>query len=198
MLLSECCSCDRPATRWLNKRAFCNNCKPEEAQVSRYKDEQPKTFASRHGFHDSDLTSPKHDAIMLWLHENIGDVLGELASRRYPAADGTVESVIVDWEVPVQVGRNDFTVGFIDMVARGSARLKEPEDNQTHYGIQAVIEVKTSIPSVGELLRQINHIRTNARYYEPVYVVVCPDARFKEIIESQGYYFVKVPPEVVG
>lgn len=71
---------------------------------------------------------------------------------------------------------------------------------------QFFFEVKTTIPSYGELMRQINHYRTHTTYdiekrdksgsrhvYERCWpwFVVSPDARFKDAIESQGIHFWK-------
>lgn len=54
------------------------------------------------------------------------------------------------------------------------------------------IEVKTKIPSLGELLRQI---RMYQEYMRCKYLVVCPDSRFRKQIEDQGIMFLEYDPK---
>lgn len=58
-------------------------------------------------------------------------------------------------------------------------------DGETHY---LYFEVKPSIPSLGELLRQIRSYGINQNFY-----VVSPDDRFREQIEAQRVGFIKYP-----
>lgn len=51
-----------------------------------------------------------------------------------------------------------------------------------------LIEVKTKIPSLGELFRQLN---TYKEYVSGDYIVVCPDDSNRDIIEEQGFRFFK-------
>ena len=55
--------------------------------------------------------------------------------------------------------------------------------------IDIYIEIKTEIPSLGELIRQLRAYKT----YIPngYYIVVCPDDTHKEILEEQNFYFYK-------
>jgi hypothetical protein len=54
--------------------------------------------------------------------------------------------------------------------------------------INLLIEVKTKIPSLGELFRQLN---TYKEYAQGDYLVVCPDDSNKETIINQGFKFYK-------
>jgi len=107
------------------------------------------------------------------------------------------------WEVPITTGRdNKYIVGFIDLAVRYS--ITEP------YAMQEInynpgppvwrnsvsyeslfFEVKTTIPSLGELIRQI---RMYQQYTDGKFIVVCPDDRFKEQLTNQGIGFVKYAP----
>lgn len=60
--------------------------------------------------------------------------------------------------------------------------------NNTLNTHSLLIEVKTKIPSLGELFRQLN---TYKEYESGDYLVVCPDDSEKEIIRSQGFMFFK-------
>jgi hypothetical protein len=61
-------------------------------------------------------------------------------------------------------------------------RFLQGEDHQLYF------EVKPSIPSLGELLRQIRSYGINQNFY-----VVSPDDRFREQIEAQRVGFIKYP-----
>jgi hypothetical protein len=61
----------------------------------------------------------------------------------------------------------------------------------------AYFEVKTTIPSLGELLRQLSmyrqYLRKHRDEFDPQIVVVCPDARFADKIREQGFGFIQTP-----
>jgi hypothetical protein len=59
------------------------------------------------------------------------------------------------------------------------------------------VEVKSSIVSAGELFRQMSAYRSNAHDNQRL-CVASPDARFKSLIEQQGYHFIGVPAEVAN
>lgn len=103
------------------------------------------------------------------------------------------------WEQPVTSGTNRFTHGFIDYVAEGyydvSLRVTLPTAyvaaswNEMEYSVFCFgFEIKANIPSLGEVLRQVQYYRT----YEPRmhFVVVSPDTRYVAQIVSQGISFV--------
>lgn len=98
-------------------------------------------MAQRFGFADPDLTTPTHDAILLWLDENIGTIvraeLGELDGvqeirslnsgkmltdlkpeeqediRLYPMG-ATIFEIKARWECPIL--DRSYTIGFCDML----------------------------------------------------------------------------------
>jgi hypothetical protein len=51
-------------------------------------------------------------------------------------------------------------------------------------------EIKSSIPSIGELIRQIRMYQT---YQKGRYVVVSPDARWERMLDSQRIGFIACP-----
>jgi hypothetical protein len=53
-----------------------------------------------------------------------------------------------------------------------------------------LFEIKPSIPSVGELIRQI---RMYQQYKPGKYIVVSPDDRFASVLSGQGIEFLKAP-----
>lgn len=159
------------------------------------------TLQSKMGFQDDDLKTPAHDKIMMWTQEHAAQILFEGAGRypEYMRPQGPAEIKVdeVKWEVPVR-GSNGYTLGFIDMVIRGKwLRMRTEEeikgntyenyDPREPYweGISVAVEVKTTIPNVGALLRQINLYNTRS------FVVVSPDDRFADVLRSQGVAFYK-------
>ena len=148
---------------------------------------------------DEDLRTPSHDAIMVWLHENILQVVTAISAgfARHPELgnapipkEGDITSL---WETPVfnssryqrsdgQYAGSNNIVGYIDLLAENKGGLMLPP---------IAFEVKTSIRSIGETIRQINTYRSYSK--NTLFCIVSPDDRFREILESQNILFVKAP-----
>ena len=148
----------------------------------------------------------EHQELITALQEWTGKEILEKAIVRPP-----ITSHSVKWEMTVErEGRrvgDKYTLGFIDMradyaitnylikgIPLGVNQQQEIEAYRVphlHSYIdsgEVFFEVKTKIPSVGALLRQINFYKS----YKPgKYVVVCPDDRHKELLASQNVGFVK-------
>lgn len=114
------------------------------------------------------------------------------------------------WESPVtQISSNYKTgytnkniIGYIDLLVKITASDLNVVDSEINKKITTpkfvqtmnvakpdlLIEVKTKINSVGELLRQINTYR---EYKTGVFLVVCPDDKFADILKKEGIYFYK-------
>jgi hypothetical protein len=107
----------------------------------------------------------------------------------------------VTWECPVKSDK--FTVGFIDMritllvpclgisdkfsFSREQGRAYVPKWDVYHENYYINFEVKSTIPSLGELIRQVRLYETylNGKFY-----VVSPDTRFAEPLKKQGIGFI--------
>jgi hypothetical protein len=202
-----------------------------------------KTLQERFGFVDSDLKTPKHDAIMFWLDTEMPAVLSQLfwepkweyedwfvgqhSTRDIPkgglvaATPGLKERIDADlgiaatipkrsiakvWECPIldRARNGAYTIGFADMFVRWkdqhvgctfkSWSPHEYVKSEIVFGLDngVYFEVKPSVPSLGELIRQLRMYRTYTdRDY--LWVVVSPDTRFSEKIQEQGFGFVAVP-----
>lgn len=107
------------------------------------------------------------------------------------------------WESPVySVGYKDskYIIGFIDIavtylkpylwLSLDSYRKGSPPKVEWLESNQAFFEVKTEIPSMGELVRQI---RMYQEYVKGKWFVVSPDDKFKDQLASQGISFIKYP-----
>jgi len=121
----------------------------------------------------------------------------------------------VVWELPLQTD-SKFLVGFVDLyVAVRQPRLvltgytyadrcsglevyRRAPDPRTlravvsnHWEVMPIyFEVKATLPSAGELIRQI---RMYQEYVQGEWVVVSPDDRHRRILESQGIQFYQAP-----
>lgn len=154
----------------------------------------PNTLAEKFGFKDPDLTTPKHDAIMMWLDKNVLSIC-EKWLKEHKEVGFTLHEK--KWEEPITSG--NYTIGFLDMYV---SYLSEHGRDQISHGWgldyesrdkdrrQFCFECKSSIPSLGELMRQINMYRT---YVNGQFFVVSPDDGMKKMIENQGIVFIKCP-----
>lgn len=220
-----------------------------------------QTMAQRFGFADPDLTTPKHDAIMMWLDgettnianlNNPGwsivaqvnyslsstpsytprtpDDIAEKAQRhaekikpqilaKLALPENPLPLIKNTWELPI-VDRT-YTIGFCDMYTTwafphivcefnvvgisNTERAWEIEHTWEYAGSsvckptyfdggnQAFFEIKPSIPSLGEVIRQIRMYQTYTRGLIDAWWIVSPDIRFKAQIEAQGIKFLEVP-----
>lgn len=126
-----------------------------------------------------------------------------------------LEASPVRWEQPIttDTGRSKYVVGYLDLIAtvymprlhitrslgdvgrrrwaRTGSDVQVPEWYCEKVPLETLcIEAKTEIRTVGELLRQINHYK---EYQRGLYVVVSPDDRHRQVLESQGVEFIHYP-----
>ncbi|MEI8047084.1 MAG: hypothetical protein WCI92_06875 [Bacteroidota bacterium] len=113
------------------------------------------------------------------------------------------------WELPITTASNNnkSTIGFIDFCASFSLphlslsglkfHQKEFSHEEKYYDIDEnalmfkyipigksiLVEVKTEIISLGELIRQVNQYKT---YFHGDYYVLCPNNKYKDILMEQG------------
>lgn len=145
-----------------------------------------KTNMERMGFVDDDLKSANHDKLLIWLDENITNVVESITTKKI-----TIQST--EWEMPVVQSSNannlnspKFIVGFIDYVVNLSFEC--PDTGA--YGMGRIFfEAKTKIPSLGELLRQLKFYSTYAKFNTRI-AVLSTDSTFKKQIEANGFSFV--------
>ena len=152
------------------------------------------TLAQKMGFCDTDLSTPRHDEIMLWLDSHIESVVKTVVDDR----PGKVKRRI--WEYPILTGRNDFTVGFVDLMVWAEVETVSGKGELYDAEVVLAFEVKPKIPSLGELIRQIRHQETylkdlhSSGYRSEFYMaVVSPDDRWATNLESQDIRFILAP-----
>jgi hypothetical protein len=178
-----------------------------------------KNVGTRLGLHDPDLTSPEHDRLMILLHENIDRYVHVALKDRKAIAELLCRGDTMDssrpvtraskpkWELPITRPGSTFIVGYLDLLAVVQIPVRyrykrdgwraNPDDcwveESGDADLHVCFEVKPTIPSAGEMLRQLNTYKSalvpqlDGRM---VMGVFSPDTRFKEIIEDQGFFFV--------
>ena len=149
-----------------------------------------KTHLEKLGFSDGDKKDSKHDIIQKWVQKNIETIISEtfMANNPHPF---TIKNVYCEYPVNHVNGSYKMLVGYVDIVAHIKCKIyfsdtKEYEDAEKY----AFIEIKTQIPSLGELIRQMRAYQ-NYNDRRTSYIIVSPDDRHSETLESQGFYFYK-------
>lgn len=154
-----------------------------------------KTHLQKLGFADNDKKKPTHDIIQTWVYENIETIVAETAMNKRTEP---YELTPARWEHQVIYrGSNTYktVVGFVDIYVgvKGIFHFKH-SNGDTTYSEERVkpvfIEVKTEIPSLGELIRQMRAYQAYQDNFAS-YIIVSPDDRHKKILEEQGFHFYK-------
>ena len=112
-------------------------------------------------------------------------------------------------EHPIDNGneRNKVIVGFADLLAvcetpknldidgyyDSETRFRDPRWHIQPERRAVLFEVKTQMPTFGELMRQL---RTYGKYFGGSIAVVAPDDRFAQQLREQGIHFFKYPLEL--
>lgn len=160
------------------------------------------TLLARLGFLDPDRGIPEHDRACISLVENPYLVLEH---RARPSLE--IKNVRVALESPVQKGQGQYatTIGFADAVVNWEEQSEEiscettaPHDlgpccraRWPWKTRSMLVEVKTSIESIGDLLRQMNLYREYQRTDEYlVWSLDRRDSQFEALLETQGYHLV--------
>lgn len=152
--------------------------------------------------HEQQIQEQEQEIIRL--ERQMKCMLGKIHKMPIPEKP-PIQIVKKDWERPIK--SRDYIIGFIDMmviyeqpflsmfieltdqgwVEKWTVIQKSYTDdgeNRIHF------EVKTEIPSLGELIRQINMYRT---YGAGRFFVVTPNNSFAQVLEEQGIGLIKFP-----
>jgi hypothetical protein len=137
-----------------------------------------KEVGSRFGLSDADLKTPGHDALLLWVDANQQKIVDHLL--------GGHKVTRCTWEYPIS--NKGFVVGYWDV----RLDLRGESTNVIFPSKRCVlVEIKTSIPSLGELVRQLRlyEYHTSVEAIERLTLVVSPDDRWASQLQSQGFAF---------
>jgi hypothetical protein len=131
------------------------------------------TIVEKFGFKDLDRSNYMHDEIQIWVYYNfktiVRQVFPNLSLDDYPTLDLKLEYAVTKPNT-----NNIYVVGFIDVYCKA---------------LSIAIEVKTKIPVIGDLIRQIQLYRKYMT--SPQWIVVSPDDRAAAILKGQGIHYFK-------
>ena len=152
-----------------------------------------KTHLQRLGFSDKDKKESKHDIIQTWAYENIEKIISETVMKNNEKPYKVFQP---HWESPVVQSNgygSKFVIGFVDLYVNIQGQHYFNDSKQFEdVKWQVFIEIKTQIPNLGELIRQMKTYQA----YEGIgkfthYMIIAPDDRFKKILNEQGFWFYK-------
>jgi hypothetical protein len=178
---------------------------------------QPKasTLQQRFGFQDDDLKNPNHDEIMMWLDSYVDTIvklilkyegswskekIDELQTKNYISGELPIKPAMEIkkiWEYPVQA-KNGFMIGFIDMLVEAYPPCLTTNGNKWEvdwHTKRFVFEVKSILPTLGELIRQI---RMYEEFVGKAFYVVAPDDKYAKMLNQQGIGFIKYPEGTIS
>ena len=149
-----------------------------------------KTHLEKLGFADSDKKDPAHDKIQEWVCNHIKEVIDKTVMR---TNDKPYKISRPKWEHQLiyQSGNYRVIVGFIDVKVSIKGEFYFSDTKQVEeFSKDVFIEIKTQIPTLGELIRQM---RSYEAYAAPQteFVVVSPDDKYENILADQGFHFFK-------
>jgi len=160
-----------------------------------------KTQIERMGFKDNDLKTSKHDEIMFWLDNYIKtEFLKKLEdSDLLKKYIGLKPKIVIEqniWEKPI-LSKTKYNIGFIDLYLeiriefyKKKKDIYEQDANWYDY----YFEVKSKLPSIGELLRQVNFYKSNIGDRGKFYVVAPKtNDKIKYLLKQQGVSFIEYP-----
>lgn len=130
--------------------------------------------------------TPKHDKLHIWTFEHAFQIHNKLfgSLKKYIIAEH-------GFERPVLTPRGR-EVGNADVLLKLLVKnFDEPWYADTDYDYTC-FEAKPEIPSLGNLVRQINKYKLYLPKHTK-FVVVCPDNSHQVFLQSLGIYFYKSP-----
>jgi len=149
-----------------------------------------KTHLEKMGFKDPDRQETSHKVIQEWVYKNIDKVIAETVMAKNTKPYKIIQN---KWEHEIihVSGNYKALIGFIDLLAviDGTFWFKDLNDYE-NMNRKVFIEVKSKIPDLGELFRQMNSYRAYENR-DTLYVIVSPDDEKEQIIREQGFYFYK-------
>lgn len=179
-----------------------------------------QTLQQRLGFGDEDMKSSLHDELLMWCAAHKKEVLAAVgfydeALESMAPAGSTIDEREwkVRWEVPLsRADGRGFVVGFADLFIKtrilhivkwqedlgrdrwGCRQWGPVEESIQQVSGSIYIEAKSKLPTIGELLRQIQLYKHTVGNAEARWLVVAPDIphAYSEVLKSQGIYTLEI------
>ena len=168
------------------------------------------TLIEKMGFKDKDIKESTHDEICLFLADKLS-LSGFLTRHniilinsknsghnRKATPDEFINNVNIEFEKAIITERG-YNIGFLDIL------ITLPDYNYEYRFVEEtsknkinptpirkiVIEVKSKMPSFGEIVREVNFYRCHFHKSQTRFVVVAPSCNFITQLESQGIIYMK-------
>jgi len=135
-------------------------------------------------FEEADLKEPLHDKIMLWLDANAELFLNELVEKYTKMPISGLKATKKIWEHKIKSGYQN---AFIDLVFEYEYIHSDGQLRKNRL----YIEVKSKIPSLGELIRQIHQYQDILNSHECKFCVVATEDKYEAILFEQGILYYK-------
>jgi hypothetical protein len=150
-----------------------------------------KTLMQKVGFLDPDKKTPLHDKMQKWVYYNFEKSIEQIVPLNFE-----YKIVKKEWEYKLETELTKYQrvssiVGFVDL--KVTIELMETKKYISFY-----FEIKTEIPSLGELIRQLRFYEKYIPQYtenKNLVIVVSPNDEHKEILNEQGFHFYKYKDE---
>jgi len=159
------------------------------------------TLMNRMGFRDPDLKLQSHDDIILWLYQD--KIIKKIGENFYKSKgweenfDNTSILKELEYIIKKTTEYSEYDIGFIDLVVVFKFKDRKTYSQNFELSPKFNFEVKTSYPSLGELLRQLNMYH---KYLNGFFFLVGPKNKkidnFPEILENHGWIFIEIPEEL--
>jgi len=149
-----------------------------------------KTHLEKLGFMDKDKKSSKHDIIQRWADVNIEKIIAETVMKKNPHPYIVKKA---KWEHQIMFinGNYRMLVGYIDLMVQIEGSFYFSDTKKYEECTEEVfIEVKTAIPVLGELIRQLRAYQAY-QTKRTEYIVVAPDDSHSKTLKEQGIWFYK-------
>jgi hypothetical protein len=168
---------------WVGPHPYLNSEAPGGSHMMTGQKDRYSTTEKLWALDDEQLTTPKHDELVLMLLNRSYSV-----NKFKDFFDGISD---IKSEIPITT-KNNFIVGYWDVIIYGFSNYVESDTGRKGtYGVTLYIECKPSVNSLGKTMRQINtYIEYNyglqmKRDYN-IAILFTPDIRYKDAFESQG------------
>lgn len=166
---------------------------------------------------DRQLKTPKHDEMCLWVSKNIKKVIFPYLLKKYSFWDANLLCecpFLLEWEEPIK--NNGFVIGIPDF--RYKIIVDEGTERTGHRKILAdFIEIKPTIDSLGEVMRQLKlyksycltpegfvsdvfkfYLGTRAHKYYADFFLVTSMPDFKDVFETQEIQYFILTDEMMN
>jgi len=168
---------------------------------------------------DKQLTTPKHDKMSIWAYNNMEKILCDTITQlRFQNVKIYKKTTPMKIYMEKSIRNNGFVIGIPDFMVLFNWYRFESRIVPERYDTGAIIEIKPSIKSLGETMRQMqiyksyrsqlssldlgNHVRLGnwerGATYDSFHILVTGSKEYKKIFIDQGFGYFIVSDEMLN